>query len=176
MIIALPAYARAFLEGQLPNAAEVRWFTEVADAAATAPGVEVAWYDFVNAIAPREILERATSLKWLFTMGAGIESVPLELLREHGTRLSNGTGLNAAVVADFAVMSLIAGIKQFPEIIRAQDRREWLTQAPGTGELDGSRALIVGYGRIGSAIGTRLAAFGVRREEIDDLNAGHEDF
>jgi len=45
--------------------------------------------------------------------------------------------------------------------VRAADRREWLWASPGTIELSGTRALIIGYGAIGSAIGDRLRGFGV---------------
>jgi phosphoglycerate dehydrogenase-like enzyme len=46
-------------------------------------------------------------------------------------------------------------------VVRAQDRREWLTVAPGIRELAGSKALVLGYGEIGRRIGMQLSGFGV---------------
>src|SRR5690606_10377739 len=42
-----------------------------------------------------------------------------------------------------------------------QARHDWLRMPPGRGELSGSRALILGAGAIGQAIGRMLEGFGV---------------
>ena len=42
------------------------------------------------------------------------------------------------------------------------ERREWPTQRPPAEELDGARALVLGYGEIGRGVGDRLRPFGVR--------------
>ncbi|MGN6495851.1 MAG: NAD(P)-dependent oxidoreductase, partial [Tsuneonella sp.] len=47
------------------------------------------------------------------------------------------------------------------EVVRAQDRHEWLADSPGKLELAGSRGLLLGMGAIGSLIKTRLEAFQV---------------
>src|SRR3546814_14954893 len=64
--------------------------------------------------------------------------------------------------------------KGLADIVRAHDRREWLTQSPGTAELAGSSALIIGYGAIGGAIGTRLKAMNVQVTGVRRL-ADHAD-
>jgi phosphoglycerate dehydrogenase-like enzyme len=58
-------------------------------------------------------------------------------------------------------MGILIGAKRFHEVMRAHDRREWLHDAPGKIELQGTRALIIGYGHIGEAIGRRLLSFDV---------------
>jgi len=60
------------------------------------------------------------------------------------------------------VMGLLAGLKGFPELVRAQDSREWLKTPPSRAEMYGKRALIYGYGGIGRAIAERLRPFGVK--------------
>ena len=85
----------------------------------------------------------------------------LDLLAERHAILTNGNGINAAAVADYAVLGVLAAAKRFDEVVRAHDRQEWLKQAPGVGELGGTAALVIGYGTIGRMIGDRLAAFGV---------------
>lgn len=154
---AFPIYARPHLEPLLPSYIDARWYAGVDEAVSSAAAVEVGWYDYF----PPQIADAATGLRWLFTLGAGVERFPRTLLRERGVRVSNGSGLNAANVADYAVMGVIVAAKRFDEVLRAQDRHEWLHTAPGRFELEGSRALIVGYGAIGEAVGKRLAAFGV---------------
>jgi len=148
------------LEPLLPGFVEPRWYAGLEAAVAQAPGVEVAWYDglpgFTSAI------EAATDLRWLSTVSAGVELFPHGLLRARGIRLTNGSGLNAAPVADYAVMSILAAAKGFPDVVRAHDRGEWLGTPPSVLELEDTQALIVGYGAIGVAVAKRLATFGVK--------------
>ena len=56
---------------------------------------------------------------------------------------------------------MLAVAKDYPAVVRAQDRGEWLAAAPGTRDLAGSRALVLGHGAIGQAIGRALEALGV---------------
>jgi phosphoglycerate dehydrogenase-like enzyme len=56
---------------------------------------------------------------------------------------------------------MLAHAKGYREVVRAQDRHEWLMDSPGKMELAGSRALLLGLGAIGGLIKTRLEAFDV---------------
>jgi phosphoglycerate dehydrogenase-like enzyme len=69
-------------------------------------------------------------------------------------------------VAEFAVMTMLTVAKDFPAVVRAQDRREFLDDAPGTRELAGSKALILGQGAIGHAIDRMLRGFVVETETV----------
>ncbi len=60
-------------------------------------------------------------------------------------------------------------------MVRAQDRREWLRDAPGKVELEDSRALIIGYGAIGRRIGRMLEGFGVHVTGVRRSLAGEPD-
>src|SRR3546814_8497548 len=68
---------------------------------------------------------------------------PLPLLAERGVIVTNGNGLNAHTVADYAVMGILVAAKRFDEVVRIADRREWPFVAPGQAELAGSRALVI---------------------------------
>jgi phosphoglycerate dehydrogenase-like enzyme len=58
-------------------------------------------------------------------------------------------------------MGMLNIAKGYRDVVRAQDRHEWLIDSPGKRELAGSKALLLGYGAIGKLIEPRLAAFGV---------------
>src|SRR5207248_2984398 len=45
--------------------------------------------------------------------------------------------------------------------LRASERQQWPAERPPADELEGSKALIIGYGEIGREIGSRLRPFGV---------------
>src|SRR3546814_14986728 len=49
----------------------------------------------------------------------------------------------------------------YREVVRAQERREWLLDSPGKAELFGSKALLLGYGAIGKLVAERLKGFAV---------------
>jgi len=48
-------------------------------------------------------------------------------------------------------MGMLAAAKDLRAVIHSQDRREWLADSPGKGELFETKALIIGYGQIGGA-------------------------
>jgi phosphoglycerate dehydrogenase-like enzyme len=56
---------------------------------------------------------------------------------------------------------MLAVAKDYPAVVRAQARHDWLDQPPGTRDLLGSRALLLGHGAIGQAIGRGLVGLGV---------------
>lgn len=161
MIVVLPALARPLLEPHLPADAEVRWFASAEDAYAMAPGAEAGWLDMQVPAHTGRALSLGQELKLVTTIYAGTDAFPLKEMRARGTRLCNGVGINATAVAEYAVMGMLNLAKDFPGIVRAHDRREWLRDAPGKVELEGSKALIVGYGAIGRRIGRMLEGFGV---------------
>jgi phosphoglycerate dehydrogenase-like enzyme len=162
--LAIPVGMREALEPRLPEGVQVTWFDDTDGAIRAAANSEVLWIGF-SAFGRREDIERAIEagprLRWLTTPAAGVEGVPLETVERRGLALTNGAGLHAVPIAEFAVMAMLAAAKGFPEFVRAQDRSEWLSPPPERGELQDSRALVVGLGGIGRAIAGRLRAFGV---------------
>ena len=158
----LPALARPLLEPQLPADLDVAWFAKPDEANAMIADADIAWIDMQPAALMADALRHAGArLKWLSTLYAGLDAFPLDLLREKGAIVTNGVGINAHAVAEYAVMGVLVGAKRFDQVLRAHDRREWLKDAPGKVELFETRALIVGLGAIGRLIGEQLRGFGV---------------
>ena len=87
--------------------------------------------------------------------------MPLAQLKAQGTAVTNGAGINAITIAEYVVMAMLTVAKGYREVVRAQDRNEWLMDSPGKVELFGSKALLLGYGAIGKLIEERLKPFGV---------------
>lgn len=157
----LPALARPLLEPKLPADLEVAWFADREEAVAMIADADIAWVDMQRGIHTAEAVAAGRSLKWVFTLYAGVDRFDLGALKRNGTVLTNGTGINAEAVAEYAVLGVLAAAKRYDEVVRMADRHEWTVDAPGRLELYDTRALIVGYGTIGRMIGARLAAFGV---------------
>ncbi|QDZ06962.1 D-2-hydroxyacid dehydrogenase [Sphingomonas panacisoli] len=157
----LPALARPLLEPQLPAGVEAAWFASPAEANAMIADADIAWVDMQPTELTAEAIRHGERLKWVSTIYAGLDAFPLDVLKQRGTILTNGVGINALAVAEYAVLGVLAAAKRFDEVVRAQDRHEWPKDAPGKVELFETKALIVGMGAIGKLIGERLVAFGV---------------
>jgi phosphoglycerate dehydrogenase-like enzyme len=157
----LPATVRPLVEGRLPDWLEPRWWDSPERLVDLAPGAEIGWFDLHTKPPALAAIERAQGLRWLNSSYAGVDWMPLAELARRGVALTCGTGLTTQQVAEFAVLSMLAVAKDYPAVVRAQDRGEWLAAAPGTRDLEGSRALILGHGAIGQAIERALGGFGV---------------
>lgn len=157
----LPALARPMLEPKLPASLDVHWFAHRDDAIEHIPTAEIGWVDMHQPGWTSEVAAAGTNLKWLSTIYAGIDAFDTGLLKSRGTILTNGAGINAVAVAEYAVLGILAAAKRYDEVVRMADRKEWSIAPPGQIELDGTGALVIGYGSIGRLIGDRLAAFGV---------------
>ena len=160
-ILALSGLIRPLLEPRLPQGLDVRWFMTKEEALEAVPEAEIGWFDMYDQQAMAETLRAATSLKWLNSIYAGLDFMPMDVLIERGITVTNGAGINALTIAEYVVMGMLTTAKGYREVVRAQDRREWLLDSPGKRELAGSKALLIGYGAIGQLIKPRLEAFEV---------------
>jgi phosphoglycerate dehydrogenase-like enzyme len=161
LVIAVSTFGRNYLEGRLPGDLDVRWVRDAQDGLDAAREAEVGWFDIFPLEGTLNAVRAGKNLKWVSTFVAGLEDWPLGELKARGIRLTNGSGLHAASCAEYAILGMLAAAKDFPRVLEAQRARNWLIHPPGRMELCESKALIVGFGAIGQAIATRLAAFGV---------------
>lgn len=160
---------------------EAAWYGDQESALGAVPRAEVLWLNTWRSPEIEALLAAGEQLRWVFTHSAGVESYPLERFRERGIPLTNGAGLHALPIAEYVVLGMLAAAKGFPELVRAQDRRTWLEKPPGFFELAGSKALVLGFGGIGQAIGERLTGLqvevtGVRRRDGDSWRERLGDF
>jgi phosphoglycerate dehydrogenase-like enzyme len=159
-------FVEKFIGDQLPDWLEVHWFDTSQELLDLAPQAEIGWFDILDLPATYEAARRATGLRWLNTLAAGVDPFPLAQLREIGARLTNGAGLNAVPIAEYAVMGMLVVAKNYRAVVHSQDRHEWLHEAPGWIELAGTSALIVGAGGIGGRIAELLRPWGVAVTEV----------
>ena len=160
-ILALSGLIRPLLEPRLPEGLDVRWFMTKEEALKAVPEAEIGWFDMYEQDAMAETLRAATNLKWLNSIYAGLDFLPMDVLIERGITVTNGAGINALTIAEYVVMGMLNIAKGYRDVVRAQERREWLLDSPGKRELAGSKALLLGYGAIGKLIKPRLEGFDV---------------
>jgi phosphoglycerate dehydrogenase-like enzyme len=152
---------RPLIEASLPGWVEPHWFMTKEEALALAPTAEIGWFDMVDKTDMAQTISAATNLKWLHSLYSGLDGMPLTQLKGQGTLVTNGTGINAITIAEYVIMGMLTVAKGYRDVVRAQERREWLWDSPGKVELFGSKALLLGYGAIGKLVEERLRAFNV---------------
>ncbi len=160
-ILAISGLIRPLLEPRLPDDLDVRWFMTKEEALEAVPEAEIGWFDMYEQEAMAATLRAATKLKWLNSIYAGLDFLPMDVLIERDITVTNGAGINAITIAEYVVMGMLNIAKGYREVMRAQLRNEWLLDSPGKRELAGSKALLLGYGAIGKLIQPRLEAFDV---------------
>ena len=165
-VTVLNAQLRPLLELRLPDWVEPRWYAGKAEAFAHAAEAEIGWFDMYSKDDMAQVFSRSVKLKWLNSVYAGVEAFPLDLLASRGVVLTNGAGINAVPIAEYVLMLMLAQCKGYREVVRAQERREWLRDSPGKRELFGSQVLILGYGAIGQEVAARLTGFGAQVTKV----------
>jgi phosphoglycerate dehydrogenase-like enzyme len=108
----------------------------------------------------RDILKTCRSLKWVFSMSAGVEKLPLAELREMGVTLTNARGIGRLQIAEQTIGLIIAFNRCLNRCARNQLLKRW--EILPVGELTGETICIIGAGSIGQEIARKARAFDMR--------------
>jgi glyoxylate/hydroxypyruvate reductase A len=113
---------------------------------------------------PAEVLEQAAGLRWLQLDSVGCDPYLRLDWPRLSTRLTvtNLRGFFSVPVAETGIAGVLALVRAIDRLVELRRTREW--RSPDIRSrlrtLHGARALVVGYGGIGHALASRLAAFG----------------
>ena len=108
----------------------------------------------------RELWPRLGRLEWVHSLWAGLEGMLFQELAASPVVLTNGRGVFARSLAEFAIAGMLHFAKDLPRMKRQQAAAEWKTFQ--VEELYGKVLGIVGYGSIGRATAQLAQAFGMR--------------
>ena len=114
---------------------------------------------------PRLLFLEAKRLRWVHSSAAGVGTALYREMVEGDVAFSNSAGIHAIPIAEYVVAGILHFLRGLDIAIDQQHRTEW-NKAPFVAldsvlrEMDSVRALIVGVGGIGGAIGERLTALG----------------
>ena len=109
---------------------------------------------------PRDAWARATRLRLLHGLGAGIDDLlPAENLAE-GVAICNVRGVFAAEVAEHAIAMMLALERALPTVFERQRAGVW--KMFPVGKLEGRTVAIVGLGEIGVRVARIATAMGMR--------------
>ena len=105
----------------------------------------------------------SSSARWVHSISAGIEHLPLDLMAERGILLTNSAGAYATAMAEYVIGAAIMLARNLPGWLEGQQERRWLEpDAFGASLLRGKRLGIVGYGSVGRELATVGKALGMQ--------------
>jgi phosphoglycerate dehydrogenase-like enzyme len=104
----------------------------------------------------------APSVRWVHSVSAGVEHLPLDRMAERGILLTNSAGAYATAMAEYAVAAMIMLARSLPSWLEGQRERRWLDgDSFGSSVLRGKRLGIVGYGAVGRELAAGARALGM---------------
>ncbi len=108
------------------------------------------------------LMGRLPKLEIVASFGVGYDHVDARAAARHGVIVTNTPGVLDDEVADTTIGLMIAAVRRLPEAERYLRAGQW-PKAPFalTASLRGRTVGILGLGRIGKAIATRVRAFGL---------------
>ena len=141
-----------------------RCVPEGGDLAGALPGAEVILGWKFNAKELQSSWSNAKQVKWVHWCGAGVDAALFPELASSDVILTNARGLFDDAMAEYAAGLVIGLAKGFWPMFKAQEERRWGYAMTET--VAGKRALIVGAGSIGTAMGAKLRALNMEVEGI----------
>lgn len=109
----------------------------------------------------RNDIDRLPNLKWIQSFSAGVNTFPLDKIKERGIILTNTSGVHGPQMAEHIIGMMLAFYRGILPSIRAQKERKW-TQGTPVQELNGKELLIIGAGSIGVEVARKAKAFDMR--------------
>lgn len=108
---------------------------------------------------PIRLLGKLASLSMVQLLSAGADEWAADVPGD--VTLATARGAHAGPVAEWVLSAVLTQFRQWPALVRFQDKGIWAHRQFEADTLAGKRALIVGSGAIGGEVARRLEVFGV---------------
>jgi len=116
-----------------------------------------------GSVTPTSLLDALPKLEIISVFGVGYDGVPVEYCKTRGIKVTNTPDVLTDDVADVAVALIMMTGRGFVRLNRFLHAGDWLKRGPElTTKLSGKKVGILGLGRIGKAIASRVSALGMQ--------------
>ncbi len=156
--------------GELNEQAELRFATSTDELHAALSGADAMLGWNFRADSLRAAWDSANDLRWIHWAGAGVDAAMFPELVASDVQLTNARGIFDVSIAEWVLGMIICFAKQIRQTLEYQSKAEWKHRFTET--VAGKRALVVGVGSIGRAIGRLLQAAGM---EVDAIGRSARD-
>lgn len=107
-----------------------------------------------------EVLAAGTKLKIVARAGVGLDNVDVDAATARGVLVVNAPTSNIHSAAEHAIALMLAAARQIPAADTTLHNHEWKRSSFSGTEIFDHTVGVVGLGRIGQLVASRLAAFG----------------
>ena len=160
---------------ELSEQAELRFATSPDELRTALAGADAMLGWNFRADSLRAAWDSARDLRWIHWAGAGVDAAMFPELVASEVQLTNARGIFDVPIAEWVLGMIICFAKQIPRTLEYQAQAEWNHRLTET--VAGKRALVVGVGSIGRAIGRLLQATGMEVDGIGrSAREGGKDF
>ena len=109
----------------------------------------------------KRILDKATSLKFIGRVGAGLENIDVVFAKEKGVHLISAPEGNRNAVGEHTLAMLLSLFNKLNKANAEVRQGKWLREENRGIELNGKTVGIIGYGNMGKAFAKKLRGFDV---------------
>jgi phosphoglycerate dehydrogenase-like enzyme len=139
------------------------------------PTAEVIWH-VLRPLSGADI-ERAEQCRLIHKLGAGVNTIDVDVATRHGIAVANMPGANAPSVAEGTVLLMLAALRRLPVLDRhTREGRGWPSD-PTLGEtvrdIGGCTVGLIGYGNIAKAVERIVVAMGGHVLHTSTRDDGH---
>jgi len=110
----------------------------------------------------KEILENASSLKFIGRLGVGLDNIDTEYCRNNNIHVQPATGMNADSVAEYVINSALSLLKNIPIANIETQKGNWPRNTVLSRELKDKTIGILGFGLIGRKVTKISQIFGAK--------------
>ncbi len=107
----------------------------------------------------RPFLEKATNLKFIGRVGAGLENIDIDFATSKGIHLIAAPEGNRNAVGEHALGMILSLFNKFNKADAEIRNGKWLREANRGIELEGKTIGLIGYGNMGKAFAKKLRGF-----------------
>ena len=140
--------------------------TELTEEELPAVEISVGWSKKIS-----EQLLASDQLKWVQSISAGVDYLPLNDFSDRDILLSNGSGIHALSISEHIIGVLLGYYRGLNQSVKNQEQKIWGQDAIHYDQLAGKNLLVVGTGHIGQQLSKSIRSLGVNTYGIN--TTGH---